>query len=308
MTTFTNPRVKHFISLRDYTDKELINLLDRADELKRAWQENAMPRSLWNKRVALWFYGNVFRNRVAFELGAEAMGATVSFVPGELGVHEPIEDISGYLGNWFSMLIFRAKHHKDLLTIASNSPIPVINARTDRSHPCEILGDLQYVRQHRGKLEGLRLVFVGEPTNLCMSWIEAATVFPIKVTHVCPPGYEISYDILGPLQNGAKGEIDVTSALLSPLKNADVLYTDCWPHTEPGQEREKIESDFLPYQINLSHLAILGERGIFLPCPPVNRGQEVSAEAMNSPKCKNREAKDNLLHIQNAIMEFMVRE
>lgn len=100
----------------------------------------------------------------------------------------------------------------------------------------------------------------------------------------------------------------VSHDLAGSLKSADVLYTDCWPHPESGREREIIESDFLPYQINLVHLAILGERGIFLPCPPVNRGQEVSAEAMNSPQCKNRAAKDNLLHIQNAIMEFTVQE
>ena len=94
-----------------------------------------MPKSLRNLKIGLWFYGNGFRNRVAFELGAKEMGAFVSFIPGELGVHEPLEDIAGYLGNWFSMLIIRAKRHEDLLRVASLSNIPIINARTDKSHP-----------------------------------------------------------------------------------------------------------------------------------------------------------------------------
>jgi len=264
-----------------------------------------MPKSLQNLRVGLWFYGYGFRNRVAFELGAREMGASVSFISGDLGIHEPLDDIAGYLGNWFSIIVIRAKRHEDLLHVVSLSSIPVINARTDKSHPCEIMGDLQYIRHYRGELKGLKVVFVGEPTNLCMSWLEAATVFPINVTQVCPKGYEVSGEVLHNLKKGAKGEIAITNDLENALKTVDVIYTDCWPHAGEDTERKRIESDFLPYQIRMEHLLALGETGVFLPCPPVTRGQEVSFEVMKSPLCKNFEAKDYLLHIQNAIMELM---
>jgi ornithine carbamoyltransferase len=297
--------MKSFISLRDFTYEELIGLLDRADYLRTAWKENRMPKSLQNLRIGLWFYGYGFRNRVAFELGAREMGASVSFIPGELGVYEPLDDIAGYLGNWFSMLVLRTKRHEDLLHVASLSRIPIINARTDKSHPCEIMGDLQYIRHYRGELKELKVVFVGEPSNLCMSWLEAATVFPIKVTQVCPKGYEVSGDVLRDLKKDAKGEIAITNDLDNALKPVDLIYTDYWPHAGDDIEKKKIESDFLPYQIRKEHLLALGGKGVFLPCPPVTRGQEVSFEVMKSPLCKNFEAKDNLLHIQNAIMELV---
>jgi ornithine carbamoyltransferase len=299
--------MKNFISLRDFSGQELTEMLDRADWLRTAWNENRMPKSLRNQRVALWFYGTGFRNRVAFELGAKEMGATVSFIPGELGVQEPLEDIASYLGNWFSLLILRTKKHGDLLHLASNSKIPVINARTDKSHPCEIMGDLQFIRSYTGELSGLKVVFVGEPTNLCMSWLEAATVLPIKVTQVCPEGYEVSSNVLSNLRTASEGEISVTNDLENAIKKADLIYTDCWPRARSDLEKDKIESEFLPYQIRRHHLTALGEKGLFLPCPPVTRGQEVSHSAMDSPLCQNYPAKENLLHIQNAIMEFIVR-
>ena len=299
--------MKNFISLLDFSYEELTGLLDRADYLRLAWKDNSMPQSLKNSRIGLWFYGHGFRNRVAFELGAKAMGASVSFIPGELGVNEPLADIAGYLGNWFSMVVLRTKRHADLLHFASLSRIPVINARTDKSHPCEIMGDLQYIRRYRGELNGLNVVFAGEPTNLCLSWLEAATVFPIKVTQVCPPGYEVSQETLRSLQKNARGEIAVTNDLDSALQTVDLIYTDCWPHAANDIEKKKIESAFLPYQIRQEHLLSLGEKGVFLPCPPVTRGQEVSFEAMASPLCKNFAAKDNLLHIQNAVMELMTK-
>ncbi|MEO8179573.1 MAG: ornithine carbamoyltransferase [Deltaproteobacteria bacterium] len=298
--------VVHFLSLRDWGAARTLQTLDRADELARLWKLQRMPQALRGKRVALWFYGDGFRNRLAFELGAKELGASIAYVPGELGVHEPIEDVVGYLENWFEMLVLRAKRHEDLLGVAARSRIPVINARTDRSHPCEILGDLLYIRRRFVNLAGLRVVFVGEPSNLCMSWVEAAAVLPIGVIQVCPPGYEISEPILKGLQRNAAGEIRVTHELDAALVDADVIYTDCWPRAATAEERAGIRKDFLPYQIGERHLSALGEDGIFLPCPPVTRGEEVSSEAMLSPRCQNHAAKDNLLHVQNAIMEALV--
>ena len=299
--------MKNFISLLDFSHKELIELMERAEYLRTAWKMNKMPKSLQNLKIGLWFYGSGFRNRVAFEMGAREMGALVTYIPGEFGVHEPLDDIAGYLGNWFSMVVIRAKRHEDLLRLVSLSSIPVINARTDKSHPCEIIGDLMFIRRYRGKLDKLKVVFVGEATNLCMSWLEAAAVFPISVTQVCPEGYEVDEGVLGKLKKTLKGEIIVTNDLENALKSVDLIYTDCWPRAVDKKEKKKIESDFLPYQIRKEHLLSLSEKGVFLPCPPVTRGQEVAPEVMESEFYKNIEAKDNLLHIQNAILEMLAK-
>ncbi len=293
------------LALTDVSGGDLIRILDRADALADAWKRNRMPQSLKNRQVGLWFYGHGFRNRVAFEIGARAMGASVSELPGELGVHEPLEDIGHYLDNWFSVLAVRARRHGDLLALARSMAAPVINARTDFNHPCEILGDLQFIRKRRGSLDGLKVVFVGAVTNLCMSWFEAAVRLPISVTQAAPDGYAAGRDLLAAFNEGAAGEIR-TGGSLCYLQQADLIYTDCWPKAENAAESEKIRETFLPFQITARHLRTCGDGALFLPCPPVTRGQEVSHDAMESPLCQNYEAKSHLLHSQNAVLEFVL--
>ncbi len=300
--------MKNFISLLDYSHEALIHILDRADVLYDLWEHHQMPQSLANQQVGLWFYGQGFRNRLAFEIGAKSMGAQVSYIPGELGLHEPLEDIGAYLENWYSLLIVRAAHHADLTYLADHTSIPVINARTEISHPCEIMGDLQFIRRHRGTLDGLNVAFVGEVSNLCMSWLEAAVRLPITVTQVAPEDYLAAPALLNGLNAEAQGHISTSPDLAASLKNVDLIYTDCWPKTRDAAAKDHIREQFLPYQITATHLAGLKEASIFLPCPPVTRGEEVSTEAMQSPLCRNHDAKNFLLHVQNAIMEMLVTQ
>ena len=291
--------------MRQWGAAAIAETLARADELAGLWRLQRMPQSLRGERVGLWFHGHGFRNRLAFELGAREMGASVAYVPGELGVHEPLEDIAEYLGNWFTLLVLRAQHHDDVLAVAAGSRIPVVNARTDRGHPCEILGDLSYLRRWRGNLDGLRIAYVGAPSNVCMSWLEAAAVLPIRVVQVCPPGHAVAPQTLAELRHGAAGTIEVEHDLQAALDGVDVIYTDCWPKAQTPDEQATIRREFLSYQIKPEHLGALSERGIFLPCPPVTRGEEVSAEVMRSERCHNHAAKDHLLHVQNAILEAL---
>jgi ornithine carbamoyltransferase len=293
--------MSNFIEITDFTTDELIHILDRADQLRDCWHENTMPQSLQKQRIALWFWGNGFRNRVAFEIGARAMGADVSFIPGELGVHEPIEDIGHYLHNWFTMLVLRARKHEDLVSAAKDAALPTINARTNYNHPCEIMGDLQYIRKVRDSIEDLKVVFVGEVTNLCMSWFEAAVRFPISVIQVAPQDYLLPDDRVKALNTQAVGAISTSVDLNGSIsKHTELIYTDCWPYG-----LENASDLFLPYQITGEIVNRIHDKGFFLPCPPVTRGQEVSEDALASDKCQDYAAKEYLLHAQNAIMEFL---
>ncbi len=300
--------MKHFISLIDYSRYELSEILNRADYYEKAWKDNKMPKSLLNKRVGLWFYGNGFRNRLAFELGSKEMGASVSYIPGDLGIHEPLEDVGYYLQNWYSLLIIRAKSHQALTFLSKYISIPIINARTDFNHPCEIMGDLQFIRKYRGSLDGLKVIFVGELSNICMSWFEAAVKFPISVTQVAPENYLADTETLNNMNSSALGSINTSTELEPLLCKADLLYTDCWPKSDDNQMYEQIKSQFLPYQITEKDLSMLHEKAMFLPCPPVTRGEEVSDKAMASGLCLNYKAKEYLLHCQNAIMEKIMSE
>lgn len=295
----------NLIALTDFSGDTITRILDRADILSEAWKQNKMPQCLANKQVGLWFYGQGFRNRVAFEIGAKAMGASVAYITGELGIHEPLEDIGHYLDNWFSLLVIRAQSHDDLLALSRDVSIPIINARTNYNHPCEILGDMQFIRKYRGSLEGLNVIFVGEVTNLCMSWFEAAIRLPISVTQVAPVDYLADQKLLDTLNAGARGSISTSTDIAPLLSKADLIYTDCWPHSDNDLDRQRIREQFLPYQITSKHLRALHEKAMFLPCPPVTRGQEVSIDAMESPHCLNYHAKDYLLHSQNAVLEHL---
>jgi len=296
--------LKKLLSLLDISSEELLFILERADCMEKLWKANDMPQVLKNQQVGLWFFGQGFRNRVAFEIGARAMGASVSHIPGEIGVHEPLEDIGHYLDKWFSILVIRAKSHDDLLKISETTDAAIINARTNYNHPCEIIGDLQFIRKYRGGLDDLSLVFVGEVTNLCMSWFNAAVKLPISVTQVAPKGYELDNERLKALNENAVGKISVCNELDPLLEKADVIYTDCWPGAKTDEDSSVIKKAFLPYQINANHLSKLHDKAVFLPCPPVTRGQEVSHDSMLSHFCKNHEAKQFLLHSQNAVLEF----
>jgi ornithine carbamoyltransferase len=302
-----NPRMaKDFITFLDYSEKEIYSLLDLADQLRAKYGAREMPRYLANKSVALIWDAEGFRNRVAFELGISAMGGTAVQIPGHLDERESIEDVTNYLNNWFDVIVARTRSHSYMQRLGNAARIPVINARTDYNHPCEILGDLAYIRAHRGSLEGLKVAFVGEATNLCHPWFEAAARLPIRVVQVCPEEYSIDKSLLAELQRGAIGELSVTSDLKLGLQDANVIYTDCWPRRTNQAESQKIERLFIPYQITPEALAMAASDVLFLPCPPVHRGEEVSAEAMESPCCHVYEAKDYLLHAQNAILATLL--
>ena len=201
------------------------------------------------------------------------------------------------------MLVARARDHDQLCALADGMSVPVVNARTDRGHPCEILGDLQYIRRCRGTLEGLEVLFYGEVTNLCASWFEAAARFPIRATQPAPPDWLVTPERLVQYKATAVGDIRTREEGSDLLDRADVLYTDCWPRTAEKSEKARIAASFLPCQIPAEMVSRLHEEAFFLPCPPVTRGQEVSDEAMQSPRCRNREAKAFLLHAQNAVLE-----
>jgi ornithine carbamoyltransferase len=295
----------NFLSVSDLNREEIYAVLDRANELRSRWRRNDMPQTLKNQRIALWFYGQGFRNRMAFEIGARAMGADVSFIPGELGIHEPIEDIARYLDNWFSLLVIRCKNHTDLEKVAADSKAPVINARTTFNHPCEIIGDLQFIYSKRKTVDNLNVVFVGETTNLCMSWFEAARSLPINVVQIGPKAYLAPDDRVEEINRGAIGRVSTSETFDGFINvDTDVLYTDCWPK---GGDASEVSRLFGRYQITKSIVAEMNPRGFYLPCPPITRGQEISADSLSAGQYCDYEAKEYLLHSQNAIMEYCIR-
>jgi ornithine carbamoyltransferase len=293
---------KDFLSFLDYAPGEIDALLDLTEHLRHTYQNHQLPRALDGKSIALIWDAEGFRNRVAFELGIAAMGGMAIQVPGRLDERESIEDVATYLHNWFDAIIARTRSHRALQRLAEAARVPVINARTDYNHPCEVLSDLAFIRAQRSSLHGLRVAFFGEATNLCHSWFEAAARQPIHVIQCCPDGFRVAADTLTQLQREAVGTLTVTDDLETALRDAEVVYTDCWPRSAHEEERRHIETVFTPYQITAGRLCMASPNVLFLPCPPVHRGEEVSDDAMLAPSCRVYEAKEYLLHAQNALL------
>lgn len=222
------------------------------------------------------------------------MGGICVKSPVDLNLNEEPADLARYLDNWFDVLVIRTKELSVLKDLASNAKAPVINARTKSNHPCETLGDLAYIQSKRGTLEGLKVAVVAPEANILQSWIEASVSLPIHVTQIYPGHWHVRDTLLTSSNFAASSDLRVIS-------DADVIITDCWPSGAT-------ESLVLDYQISGTLLEECRRDVIFLPCPPVARGREVSADAMSHAACQSNVAKAYLLHAQNALLEFVASQ
>ncbi|MBX5172047.1 ornithine carbamoyltransferase [Rhizobium sp. NZLR1b] len=283
---------RNFLEFNDIPEAGLRSIIARAGEFAKAWDGNAMPQSLAGKRVALIADDGGWRNTTAFDLGIQAMGGICVHVPIGFNAREETGDLAGYLGNWFDMLVIRTRELATLKAVGAVAPMPVINARTRSNHPCETLGDLGYIKSRRGSIDGLKVVGVAADANILRSWVEASIVLPIEVVQVYPERWHIR-DI-GLLNGRFRASTD-----MGELLDADIVITDSWP----GDAAADALAD---YRIGADLLDRLREDAIFLPCPPVRRGEEVTTEAMEHLLCQSRAAKAFLLHAQNALMEWIL--
>ncbi|MBB3452579.1 ornithine carbamoyltransferase [Rhizobium sp. BK313] len=282
---------RDFLEFHGLPPDVILSIIDRAQFLATAWTDRTMPQSLFGKRVALIADDSGWRNTTAFDLGVQALGGICVTSPISFNLREPTADLAQYLDNWFDILVVRTKELSMLKDLASCAKAPVINARTKSNHPCETLGDLAYIQSKRGTLEGLKIAVVAPDANILRSWVEASISLPIQVKQVYPENWHVrDVSLLNP--NFA------ASTDLSEMSNADIIVTDCWPSGAS-------EHHMLRYQISASMLETCRRDVIFLPCPPVARGQEVTVDAMSHPACQSGVAKAYLLHAQNALLEWV---
>ncbi len=281
--------MKGFLALGDFRAQVLEALAWRAIALSEMWAARAMPRCLEGRRIGVISELPGWRNPAALALGAAEMGASCVPVAVSLEGGEAVEDLAGYLDNWFDCLAVRTPSLEKLSALAGGMQAAVLNLRTNDNHPVEVLADLTFVLAQRGSWEGLKVAVVAPKGNILQSWIEAAAVLPINVVQVSPPSYFAEGHSKGVSQSEDMGV----------LTEADLIVTDCWPK---GAER----AAFAKLRVTADVLDACQIDAVFIPCPPVTRGQEVSAEAMGHPKCAARAAKDYLLHVQNAVLEDLL--
>ncbi|WP_144436878.1 ornithine carbamoyltransferase [Thermosulfidibacter takaii] len=298
---------RDLLSLRDLSRKEILKLIDDAIVLKQRHKANLPYFPLKGKVLGMLFEKPSTRTRVSFEAGMYQLGGNVVFMsPKEtqLGRGETIEDTARVLSRYLDLVVLRVFSHETLERFAQNSTIPVINGLSDLLHPCQILADILTIYEKTGKLENFKLVFVGDGNNVANSWINLATRLNIEVVISCPEGYEPDEKILSTaLSEGAKVKVSHTPD--EDVKDADVIYTDVWCSMGQEAEREERLRKFAPFQVN-SKLMERCPNAIFMHCLPAHRGEEVTDDVIDGDRSVVWDEAENRLHIQKAIMLFLL--
>ncbi|MFA7692837.1 MAG: ornithine carbamoyltransferase [Candidatus Hydrogenedentales bacterium] len=300
--------VKNFLSLADFSGPEILAFLELADELKKHQKEGRAHELLKGKTLALIFEKPSLRTRLTFQLGMFQLGGFSLLMDMRLGQRESVPDVARNLERWVDGIMARTFRHEDVEQLAQCASIPVINALTDKLHPCQILADVQTLREHKGTdLSSLKVAFVGDGNNVFHSWANFASRLPLNLTLVCPEGYEGDPQIMEWAAKEAKGQIVIVHDPEEGLKEADVVYTDVW--TSMGQEQEEAirEKVFAPYQVNATLMQLAKPDALFMHCLPAQRGHEVTEDVIDGPSSVCFDQAENRLHAQKAVLATLLR-
>lgn len=298
--------VNDFIALSDFSREEIEGLLELADELKARQKSGRVDKLLDGKTVAMLFEKPSLRTRVTFETGVFQLGGHAIYFQTLLGERETVPDIARNLERWVDAVVARTFSHAHVVELAEYCSKPVVNGLTDFNHPCQILADVQALREHRGKnLDGMRIAFVGDGNNVFNSWVNFARRVPIHLTLVGPEGYISHPKFVAHAASEAAGSITITNEL-DGVKDADAVYTDVW--ASMGQEAEAAEREriFAPYQVNAGLMSLAKPDALFLHCLPAHRGSEVTDEVIDSPNSIVFDQAENRLHAQKAVLARLI--
>ncbi|MDK2832966.1 MAG: ornithine carbamoyltransferase [Methanolobus sp.] len=296
--------MKHLISMADLTQEEIIALLDVATDLKEKRAKGKVTDLLKNKSIGMIFEKSSTRTRVSFEVAMNDLGGHALYLNPrdmQLGRGETIGDTAKVLSRYLYCIVARVYSHDTVTELALHSGVPVVNALSDREHPCQILADLMTIREYKNRLKGLKFAWVGDGNNVCNSAILGCTLVGMEVAVACPPGYEPDPEIVKQAKR-LGGKVTVTNSPMEAARNADILYTDVWVSMGDEDERDKRLTDLAPYQINMQLVGHAKHDAIVMHCLPAHRGEEISAEVMDGPHSVVFDQAENRLHSQKALL------
>ncbi|MDP2158122.1 MAG: ornithine carbamoyltransferase [Nitrospirota bacterium] len=298
---------KDLLKISDMTKSEIEALLNRAIALKAGKDANTCP--LIGKNIGLFFEKPSTRTRLSFEAGIYQLGGNaISMTPDELqlGRGETIADTARTISRYLNAFMMRTFSHATLETLAANCTIPVINGLSDVHHPCQAFADVMTMLEKKGRLEGLKVAFIGDGNNVCNSLIEAAAILGFHLTIACPEGFEPHNEILENSRSLAKSEIIVLRDPREAVGMADAVYTDVWVSMGQEKEAEHKKKKFREYQINAKLLSGAKKDAVVLHCLPAHRGEEITDEVMDGPQSVVFDQAENRLHTQKALLEMLL--
>jgi ornithine carbamoyltransferase len=301
---------RDFLSLADLSAKELEDLLDAADAVKKK------PKS-WNdrlarKHVALIFEKPSTRTRVSFEAAVTGLGGDAIVLRGDelqLGRGETIEDTGRVLSRYVDAIVLRTFAQARLEQIADGASVPIINALSDYSHPCQGLADLQTVRERLGELSGVALAYLGDGNNVAHSLMFGGGLAGMHVRLACPPGYEPDAGVVERSSRIAAehgGSVTVTSVVAEAAAGAQVLYTDVWASMGKESESDARRAALERYRLDDDAVELAADDAIVMHCLPAHRGEEISANVLDGPRSVVWDQAENRLHTQKALLAWLL--
>ena len=306
--------MKHFISIHDITGDEFSSLLDLALKLKKETKEGIPHPILKGKTLGMIFTKSSTRTRVSFEVGMYQLGGHQLFLNAndmQLGRGESIYDTANVMSRFVDGIMIRTYDHQDVLDLAKYGSVPVINALTDYLHPCQALADLMTVYEHKGRLQGLKMAYVGDGNNVAHSLLYACAKAGMDMAVATPEGYGCAEEVVANAREDAKASgasILITNDPAEAAAGADVVCTDTW--VSMGQEAEKAErvKIFKDYQVNGALFGKASEDALFIHCLPAYRGYEVTEEVIDGPRSVIFDEAENRLHAQKAVLATLMAE
>ncbi|MCV4235497.1 ornithine carbamoyltransferase [Virgibacillus sp. LDC1] len=299
---------RDMIELDEYSTEEIQFLLDSAIEIKRKQKNGEVYQPLKGKTIGLIFEKSSTRTRVSFEAGMFQLGGHALFLSKndiQLGRGEPISDTAQVMSRYLDGLMIRTFGHDNVVNLAKYASIPVINGLSDMAHPCQVLADLQTVLEHKGKLKGLKMAFIGDGNNMAHSLLIGGAKMGMHVAVASPKGYEADASIVKLSEEIAAqtgGKITITQDPLEAAKDADVIYTDVWASMGFEEEQAQREAAFADYQVNEELVKAAKPDYLFLHCLPAHRGEEVSEGVIDGANSVIFDQAENRLHAQKALM------
>lgn len=300
--------MKNLLKLMDLSEKEIIEILNTADQLKFEKKNGIPHRLLEGKTLGLIFAKSSTRTRVSFEVGMFDLGGTSLFLSSrdlQIGRGEIVQDTARVLSRYLDGIMIRTFDQKEVEALAEFGTIPIINGLTDYCHPCQVLADLMTIREYKGDFAGRKLCYIGDGNNMTNSLIVGGIKLGMKVAVACPKGYEPDAEIMKWAY--ATGDFECGEDVLEMAKDSDVLYTDVWASMGQEAEAEERKKVFKQYQINDKVLGVSRPDAMVLHCLPAHREEEITAKVFEEHSKEIFDEAENRLHAQKAVLVKCLR-
>ena len=302
--------MKHLLSISQLTKEELYHLLDLADQLKKEVKSGEFKPYLKNKTLGMIFQKASTRTRVSFEVGMQQLGGYPLYLNAndmQIGRGEPIQDTARVLSRYLDGIMIRTFAQQDVIDLSNYGNIPIINGLTDFAHPCQILADLMTIREFKGKLEGLKMCYIGDGNNMCNSLIAGALKAGMKMSVATPIGYEPDENVVAEAKKNP--DFFLCNDPKEAIVDADVVVTDVWAsmgEENEAEERRKVFEGI--YQVNDELMAFAKPDAMVQHCLPAHRGEEITEQVFEAHAAEIFEEAENRLHAQKAVLVTLLKD